>query len=355
MKKISLIFILFLIIAQFIAAQNDKKDTIKDSRFDSIIKMIDKGEYVYARTALNKALNNGADLFKYSFELARCNYKLTDYKDVVKVLEPLILEVSATSDFYQLLGNAYYEMGKIGKAVSTYNDGLKRFPNAGCLYLELGNIAYKQKNYKDALFYYEKGIDVQPDYPSNYYCATQIYLSSTEEVWAVMFGEIFMNLEKGTERSKDVSKQIFDVFCTEIILNRDEIAVDFYNPTILYSDSYERHNLFPDYYKQAMLKACNGERYLDLSSLIRIRKRFIAELYRTTKDFHNVVFDYHKTLIAKGYFDAYNYWLFSSASSAESAKWIKDNSKLYNEFLKWFEQNPLKITKENLFTRYNME
>jgi tetratricopeptide (TPR) repeat protein len=336
-------------------AQNNETYTIKDKRFDEIVKMVDKGDYVYARTAILEALNDGAELFKYSYELAWCDYQLTDYKAATEVLEPLVNQQEATADFYQLLGNTYDEMGKSGKAVSTYNDGLKRFPNAGCLYLELGNIAYKQENFKDALFYYEKGIEIEPIFASNYYRATQIYLASTEEVWAVMFGEIFMNLEKNTERSKTLSKQLFDIFRNEIILNRNDISVDFYNITIIYSDSYERKNVFPQYYQDAMLKACKGEVFLDLEALTRIRKRFILELYRRTPDFHNVVFNYHKTLIDKGYFEAYNYWLFDYGASEESAKWIRDNRKKFDDFMKWFEQHPMPISKNNLFTRYNME
>ncbi|MDR1848344.1 MAG: tetratricopeptide repeat protein [Bacteroidales bacterium] len=346
------ILIMALVLCNSVLAQDD---TAQDNRFNSIAKMVDNGEYVFARTEIKKALNDGADLFKYSYELAWCDYQLQDYKDALNVLLPLMKEEKATADFYQLLGNTYDEMGESGKAVNTYNEGLNRYPNAGCLYLELGNVAYKQQNFRDALFYYEKGIEIEPTFASNYYRAAQIYLSSTEEVWAVMFGEIFMNLERNTERSKVLSKQLFEIFRNEITLNRTEIEVDFYNPTIIYSDSYERHNLFPQYYKDAMLKACKGEKYLDLASLARIRKKFITELFRTTPDFHNVIFDYHKTLIDNGFFDAYNYWLFGCGSPDESNKWIKEHKKLFDNFMKWFDQNPMPISKNSLFTRYNME
>ncbi|MDR0789838.1 MAG: hypothetical protein LBO06_03470 [Bacteroidales bacterium] len=355
MNSRCLVLVVSLALCNIAQGQTKDVDTVKDSRFEQITKMVDNGEYVFARTAILKALDNGADLLKYSYELAWCDNQLKDYKDAVNVLLPLINEPQATADFYQLLGNTYDDMGQSGKAVSTYNQGLKRFPNAGCLYLELGNISYNQKDFRQALFYYEKGMEIEPAFASNYYRATQVYLSSTEEVWAVMFGEIFMNLERDTERSKLLSKQLFDVFNNEITLNRDEVEVDFYNPTIIYSDSYERHNLFPEHYTAAIKKACKGERYLDLAALIRIRKRFLNELTALSPDFHNVLFDYHKTLISCGYFDAYNYWLFGNGSSAESTKWIKENRKLYDDFMKWFEQNPINITHDNLLTRYNME
>ncbi|MDR1006621.1 MAG: hypothetical protein LBL74_07130 [Bacteroidales bacterium] len=355
MKRQKLLFISAIFIIQTSFSQDIIKDSAADAKFNEIVALVDEGDYVIARTSILKALDEGADLFKYSYELAWCDYQLKDYKAAINVLKPLINEPKASADFYQLLGNAYDEIGQTGKATTTYENGLKRYPNAGRLYLELGNVSYKKADYRQALYYYEKGIEVEPDFASNYYRATKIYLSSTEEVWAVMFGEIFMNLEKDTERSKTISKDLFEVFKNEITLNRNDVEVDFYNPSIIYSDSYERKNLFPQYYKEAMTKACQGENFLNIASLSRIRTRFIRTLYNIMPDFHNVLFDYHKRMIELGFFEAYNYWLFGYGDNIESSAWISKNKKAFNDFLKWFNDNPLKIDRNNLFTRYNME
>ena len=59
-------------------------------------------------------------------------------------------------------------------------------PTSGKLYLELGGMYLHTKEYDKAISYYEKGIDVEPGYPSNYYRLAKIFLNSDEEVWGMI-------------------------------------------------------------------------------------------------------------------------------------------------------------------------
>ena len=77
---------------------------------------------------------------------------------------------------------------------------------------------YMQKDYAKALEimqaipYYEKGIEMAPEYPSNYYRLARIYCNSENEIWGVIYGEIFMNLERNTQRTREISALLYQTY-----------------------------------------------------------------------------------------------------------------------------------------------
>ncbi len=152
-----------------------------------------------------------------------------------------------------------------------------------------------------------------------------------------------------------MSRKLYETYHSEITFTTKDIRVNFNDPTIVYSNSKTRPNLFPDNYENALVKACQGEKNITLESLIRIRKRFISIFYRESPSFKNVLFDYHKKLIDLGLFDAYNYWLFGYGNTQEASSWIKNNKSEFDRFISWQEANPFPIKQENVFSRYKME
>lgn len=317
---------------------------------------MDNKQYYRAEELLKEALDIcPSDVLKYKYELAWNNYLMKEFKKTIEILDTLSLDPESPADVYQLLGNAYDELGNQNMALITYDKGLRKHPNAGCLFLEKGNLAYKRSNFIGALEQYENGIEKDPTFASNYYRTSQIFLSSSEEVWGIMYGEIFMLLEKGGERAVEMSRKLYETYHSEITFTTKDIRVNFNDPTIVYSNSKTRPNLFPDNYENALVKACQGEKNITLESLIRIRKRFISIFYRESPSFKNVLFDYHKKLIDLGLFDAYNYWLFGYGNTQEASSWIKNNKSEFDRFISWQEANPFPIKQENVFSRYKME
>ncbi|MDD2191501.1 MAG: hypothetical protein PHO12_03030 [Bacteroidales bacterium] len=330
--------------------------TKAQEKLEEAHRQIEDNQYWVAEELLKEALAlcPGQEL-KFKYELAWTYYLMKEFQKAIQILDPLTKQPDCPADVYQLLGNSYDEAGNEAMAIVTYDKGFEKHPKAGCLFLERGNIAYKRSNFIGALFYYEKGIEQDPSFASNYYRASQIFLSSSEEVWGVMYGEIFMNLERGSVRSKEISKKLYDTYHSEITFNVNQISVNFNDPTIVYSDSKTRPNLFPENYENALLKACYGKTNITLSSLIDIRKRFISIFQRESPTFKNVLFDYHKQLIDLGFFDAYNYWLFGYGNTNEAGIWIKQNKAQFDRFMAWFNENPFPINPEKVFSRYKME
>ena len=87
------------------------------------------------------------------------------------------------------MGNAQDALGNPEAATKTYDEGLKRFPNSGSLYLEKGNIHLLHKRYAEAAECYTRGVEVQPDFASNYYRLAKLLAGSTEPLWAIVYAE----------------------------------------------------------------------------------------------------------------------------------------------------------------------
>ncbi len=327
----------------------------QDTLYNKALKAIDEERWFDAEHLLTKALKNGENELKCSYELAWTYYCNKEYKKAINVLTPFLNKKDVvTSDVYQLLGNAYDEDNNSYKAVDVYTMGLEQFPNAGNLHLELGNIKYKEGNFREALYWYEKGIEKEPMFSSNYYRAAKVFLMSTEVVWGLLYGEIFMILEPESERSKEFSKELFSAYKDGISLGANA-SVDFNNNIIVYSDSFERKNVFPSVFNSLMLKCVRGKRYIDIATLGQIRKLFISNLYKEAKDFDNPLFNYEKTLMDNGLFDAYNYYLFAYGDTKESSAWINSHKAQWDRLVKYLKSNPISLTNNFYFSRYTME
>lgn len=326
----------------------------QDSLYYEALQAIQQQKWFEAEHLLRKAIDKGEDKLKCSYELAWTYYCNNEFDKTIDVLTPFLKE-NAPSDVYQLLGNAYDEKGNSYKAVDIYMLGLNKYPTAGNLHLELGNIKYKEGNYREALYWYEKGIEAEPLYASNYYRAAKVFFMSTEMVWGVLYGEIFMILEPESERSKEFSKSLFDAYKECIVIDKNNLKVNFNNDIIVYSDSFERKNVFPQVFDNLMQKSFRGKSFLNISNLIEGRKKFITLLYREEKDFDNLLFQYQKTLIDNGLFEAYNYYLFAYGNTKESSSWIDSHKTQWNKLIKYLENNPIRFSNQNYFSRYNME
>ncbi|MFZ1799296.1 MAG: tetratricopeptide repeat protein, partial [Chitinophagaceae bacterium] len=193
------IFALFtlLFIGQISYAQTNKEQAYAKAK--EAIKLEDEeGKYDEAIQLLKEAEALDPENINYPYEIAYAYSGKKEYKKASDILEKLLDRKDVNGRIYQALGNAYDFQGKGDKAISTYEKGLKKFPNSGELYLESGNMDLVKKDYNKALNYYEKGIEMDPKFPSNYYWASKIYCSSEDEVWGMIYGEIFMNLERNS-------------------------------------------------------------------------------------------------------------------------------------------------------------
>jgi tetratricopeptide (TPR) repeat protein len=356
-RKIKIIG-LFLLIGQIFYGQTNKEKAL--TKGQEAVQLVDNGKIDEGIKLLQEAQNLDPDRFDYPYELAYAYYQKQDYKGAIEISEKLVNHKDAEPQLFQLLGNCYDILNNPNKAFEIYDAGLKKFPNAGNLYLEKGNVYWNREEYEKALPYYEKGIEVDPDFPSNYYKATRVYFKSTEKVWGMVYGEIFMNLERNTDRTSEISKLLYDTYKNGITLkNNDSISVNFsksisLNPDEKMDSPDNVKSLFVFVYEINLLVPPTlplSEKTININTLDEIRSTFIDRYFKYgygfDKKFSNVLFSYQKKVKDAGHIEAYNHWILMKGDEDGFNEWRSGNKEKWDSFVDWFTDNKLKIDKNN--------
>jgi tetratricopeptide (TPR) repeat protein len=357
MKNICTTLILLLFVSgQAIFAQTDNEKAL--AKGQEAIALMDKGQMDESIKLLEEAhkLDPKNSLFPY--EMGYAYYLKQDYKTALKIFQEAIKYDDITDQYFQMLGNLYDFNGDSVNALKTYDEGLKKFPKSGALFLEKGNIYWGAKNYGEALSLYEQGIEAAPKFASNYYRATRVYLASSEKVWGMIYGEIFMNLERNSQRTAEISKLLYDTYKNEIkFTSKSSMTVSFCHQMTIDAKTLENPKDFKIpfcmVYEPTLLIAVAMEKKIDINSLDRIRKDFVESYFKRghDKSYPNILFDFQKKLLEAGHLEAYNHWILMKGDEDGFGKWKSKNNEKMESFIKWFTENKLQVDDTHRFYR----
>lgn len=273
-----------------------------------------KGDYVNATVALNKALELQPGDKKLSKELALSYYYQGEYNKALAVIKPLLDLNDADDQVYQMAGDVYRALRQQKEASLVYRKGIVKMPESGLLYNALGELMWELKD-ADAIKEWEKGIEEDPAYSKNYYNATKYYLGTGNIIWSILYGEIFLNMEPFSNKSPEVKDMLLEGYKKIFSNNTRDISYSKFELAFMQTLN-----------KQAQV-ASSG---IDPESLIMIRTRFILDWFNESKRPAFKLFDYQKQLLQEGLFDAYNQWIFGSASNlAYFQNWINAHPEEY--------------------------
>lgn len=330
--------------------QNNREQVLALQR--QAIELMDNGDPDQGIVLLRQALTLDPDYWPLTYEMAYAYMVKRDYQKAIKLAKTLYKYEDCNDLVYLLVGNCYDYLKNPKKALKVYAQGLKRFPDSGALYLEQGVVLGMQGHYDEAVSSFEKGISVAPMFPSNYYRAAQFYAYSTSKVWSQIYGEIMMNLLPSGDRNKEMSELLFRNYKAGIVFSADSVAVDFYEnrPIAITIDMLMAGDVREPYgavYEAAMQAAAGGERSVDLESMNRIRSRWIDESLKKLDEGVNTIvvpfLEYLRSVRDAGHLEAYNYWVLREGNKTAFGLWVNDNRQKFNDFMKWFEHNRLKI------------
>ncbi|TCD00197.1 tetratricopeptide repeat protein [Pedobacter psychroterrae] len=348
----SVIAVLFFITPVFSQAVADPNK----GKLVEAIKLMDKGELDASITMLKDLQKLDPDNYMYNYELGYALYLKKDYATAIEVMEKLKASKEANDLLFQLQGNAYDMSGNAEKAGQTYADGLLRFPNSGKLYLESGIMNLKKNDLKAALGNFEKGIAVEPKFPSTYYWASRVWLETPEKLWGLMYGEIFMNLESNSKRTAEISKMLFDTYKSQIsITSPGHISVSFSKNNVVTTNNINADKLMPYgvfVYERILMVSALGYKELNINTLDSIRTNFVGEYFKgkTAVTYPNVLFSYQKKIVEAGHMECYNHWILHKGDEGLFKSWLAANTEKWQAFLKWYNTNRLVLDANNRFS-----
>jgi tetratricopeptide (TPR) repeat protein len=350
--------LIFMIIGQVSYGQTAKDEAAAKAR-EGIRLEDEEGKFDEAIKLFGEAQKLDPDNFIYPYEMAYAYTSKKEYQKASGILEKLLNHKDINARVYQALGNNYDYLGNPKKAIEIYEKGIKKFPNSGEIYLEMGNMKIVKNDYDGALKYYEKGIEVNPQFPSNYYWAAKIFCNSDEKVWGMIYGEIFMNLERNSKRTAEISKLLFDTYKSGIKFTSDtSVAVSFsksaaINVNDLQSSKKIKIPFGLGAYELTLMTAILDETIIDINSLDNIRRRFIESYFKgdNAKNYPNILFDYQQKVMKASHLEAYNHWILMKGDENNFEKWHSENTTKWDDFVTWFSDNQIQLDLTHRFYR----
>lgn len=346
MRIRSTLFMALLIVCSFGIS---KAQTNASDLYNTALSFMRSSDYSNAILVLNHVVELAPENAQYRKQLAYAYYLNNNFQQAEVTIKQVLNSDAADVQTYQIAGDIYVAENDPKTAEKNYKKGLKKFPDAGELYNELGIIYYNERKYTDALQTWLTGIKVNPDYASNYYNAAKIYYSGKDKVWTVLYGEIFINLERYTARTAEMKGILLaaykDLFTSGSALNTQSPALDDKGQATV-----------PDF-KQAFLNALSKgsgtilARGITPQTLVMLRTRFILSwdnFYKYRYPF--ALFDFQQQLLKEGLFEAYNEWLFGPASNLPDYKyWVNKHPDEMNRLISYLNDYSLKPQPEQYY------
>lgn len=283
-----------------------------------------QGDYANAILILNRALKQDPKNLDVAKELGLNYYFSKEYDKALEIYKPLLDRDDADDQCFQVAGDIYLAQEQPKDCEKVYRKGLKRFPNSGPLYNELGELLWGMKDYS-AIKYWEKGIETDPGYSRNYFNACRYYYFTTDRVWSLLYGEIFINIEPQSRDAAEVKTLLLEGYkklFANVNLEKDNNS----------------NNGFVTAFLETMNKQSNiAAMGINTESLTMIRTRFILEWYASyAKQYPFRLFELQQQLLQEGMFDAYNQWIFTSAQNLPVYQnWTSAHAAEYNELTRF--------------------
>jgi tetratricopeptide (TPR) repeat protein len=283
-----------------------------------------------------QALQIAPEMLILHRELAQAYYVSGMYDKSRAVLDPIIKSGEADEQTYQILAASMAASGEKKKVRNLLQKGIERFPHSGLLYHELGVHYLENGDREEALKAFVSGIEADPAYHVNYYEAARQYMNTNKPVWAILYAEIFINLEQQTPRSNETRTMLIAAYKRFFnSIGRTE------SPK--YNSKKQEIETFETAVSNTLTKLspiiADG---FSTENLTMLRTRFIMDwdLHYGSK-YPFSLFSRQDDLIRNGYFDIYNQWLFGKAENMQLYEaWLRFHPTDMPEFEQWVKERP---------------
>jgi tetratricopeptide (TPR) repeat protein len=321
------LFIVLVFVTNLAIAQ----DSTVDERYANAKTFMKQADYGTAFNVLELCEKDNPTNNEVKMDLGLCQFYLKNYDKALQYFLPLI-DKKYTNDQVYIVTAGIYNMRNNPKAAEAiYKKGIKAAPKSGLLYHQMGEllIALKKKN---AIKYWEQGIENDPSYSKNYQNAARYYFYNKNLVWSTLYAEIFLNMEPKNIDAKEMKQYIYYNYKNIFQLqNTAEI-------------NFEKNAFSSTFLYKLMRQIGAASSGINVESLSMVRTRFIIEWFADKNMPAFKLFDYQQQLLKDGVFDAYNQWIFGSFENEEKYNnWVRTNATEHQALLKYQANQTFKI------------
>lgn len=296
----------------------------KDELRETALGFQRQGDYANTLLVLGTALKQDPQSIELLTDVAHTYYLQMDYVRATGTIRPLLEREDAEIRTFQVGGNIYKALQDASGCEKMYKKAIKKFPTAGVLYCEYGELLLSMKEPAKAFAIWEKGILSDPSHSGNYYHVSKYHFFKGERVWSIIMAETFLNLESYSARSAEIKEQLLESYKNFFIGDPASAVAD-----------KRKVNAFEDGFRQTLARqAPIVSRGVSLEKLIIIRTRFILDWFEGPgKEFPHRMIEQQQHLLREGMYEAYNQWLFGPASNVLIYQnWTKTHATEMDEF-----------------------
>ena len=303
MKKTFLLFAGLLTAATLFAQNRQPQVQMEDEAKEAARQ---RGHILDSAFAANEAaLRQNPNDYSLLKNKAYLYYLKRDFQNALSLGQTLVQKPEADDQAYQVLGMVYKELAEYKEGEKLYKTALEKFPSSGSLYADYGDMLKLDNNAKDAISTWEKGIQQDVNNNSNYYYAAKYYAANNNLVWALLYGEIFVNIESYTPRTAEIKQLLYNGY-KQLFTGGTLVKIN--------ADSKG----FAKAYTDVLVKnaaSFSGDTIVDIAG---VRMHAVADWVNSgnSKKYPFRLFDLHRQLVDAKAFVAYNEWLFGDAADA---------------------------------------
>jgi tetratricopeptide (TPR) repeat protein len=283
-----------------------------------------RGDHANAVIVLRQGLRDFPKALELEKDLVLSLTFQREYASAKELALALTQRADADVVCFQLAGNVFKALEEVKECEQLYQKGIKKFPASGPLYSEWGELRSSNKDGR-AIVCWEDGIQADPSYGGNYYNAALYYSKNNEPIWALLYAEIYINMESRSDRARNMKKILFEQY-------QELLTKQAYRPG-------KKIGAFTQQVFQVLDSASGPSRQgLNRETLTMIRTRFVLDWFnKNGATYPFKLFEHQRQLLQSGLFEAYDQWLFSEGIDPEGfARWSQQNTATYTrlrEFL----------------------
>jgi Flp pilus assembly protein TadD len=160
----------------------------------------DKGDFKGAIERYDRALELDKDNADALYEKAYSLTSMGDAKEAINICKKSI-KAKGSKNAYGLLGNLYDETNEPKKALKTYNEGIKAYPDDYMLHFNKGITLYNTQQTDEAQQSLQRALFINPNHPGSMSALSQIMYNKGNRIAAVMLLCRFLSVEPEGKRA----------------------------------------------------------------------------------------------------------------------------------------------------------
>lgn len=344
--------ITFLIFVLYCTISNSQNPEAAAKLVDEGISYHDKGDYEGAIAQYDKALaldtNNMIALGEKALSFLAWGKYEEAVNTALKTIETHPNDINLEG-VYVTCGNAYDGLKKTDKAIETYDEGIKKFPDAYQLYFNKGITLSTVDKPDEAIACFQKAVILNPNHPGSNNAIARLMKQQNRRIASILAYSRFFILEPQSNRAKANLTSLQSLLNANVKkTGKNSISLNI-SPELLADTTINgkpKENSFSSVdLLLSMSTALNYDKkykkYTEVEHFIRNFGAICSSLKETQKENYGFFWDYYVPYFIemneKNFTETFGYITFASSESEDVSKWLKSHQKEVDEFYKWSE------------------